>query len=181
MNGAGLLPGAGCCPTTPFRRAAAAWSRRRLRPEGVASIVFSALTVVEDEPGFQRIAFDIELDEAPAALCNRAQIQQVTAILLRSAIAAAGTQTFPKVTIRIHSLVLLKEPGASFVEVVIRDNGGGISLEERASLFETDCAGRGPGLTLARQIIESQGGAIACELEDWGRSSIRFSLPRAAA
>jgi two-component system NtrC family sensor kinase len=81
--------------------------------------------------------------------------------------------------IRIRSLVSLPPPRATFVEIAVKDNGGGVSPDTRGTLFEHGAGGRGEGLAQCRQIVEANGGSITCEPEDWGRTCFRITLPHA--
>lgn len=76
---------------------------------------------------------------------------------------------------------------AGFVELVVRDNGQGMSTETRRRIFEpfftTKADGRGWGLGLAvvAGIVEGAGGAIECESQEWRGTEFRIYWPRTGA
>ncbi|MFZ4689652.1 MAG: ATP-binding protein [Polymorphobacter sp.] len=76
--------------------------------------------------------------------------------------------------------------GPGTVEILIEDDGPGISAEGRARLFErgerldTDKPGTGLGLAIARDVAEIYGGSVALEeSEDLGGLLVRLTLPGA--
>ncbi len=68
------------------------------------------------------------------------------------------------------------------VEVGIKDNGPGISEKDRKSIFEKfkqfkDSEGVGLGLTIAKKLVELQGGHISVESEEGKGSIFTVSIP----
>jgi len=67
----------------------------------------------------------------------------------------------------------------------VRDNGAGVSSEERARLFvpftrlETRGAGHGLGLSIVYQIVDKLGGDVGVESSPGGGSTFYFTLPAA--
>ena len=67
----------------------------------------------------------------------------------------------------------------------MRDNGAGVSSEERARLFvpftrlETRGAGHGLGLSIVYQIVDKLGGDVGVESSPGGGSTFFFTLPAA--
>jgi signal transduction histidine kinase len=72
--------------------------------------------------------------------------------------------------------------GQPALQVVLRDNGPGLSPEARASLFElfytTKSKGTGLGLSIARRIIESHGGQIVAGSGRTTGAEFVITLPR---
>jgi signal transduction histidine kinase len=71
--------------------------------------------------------------------------------------------------------------GQPALRVAVRDNGPGLSLEQRQRIFEpfftTKTKGTGLGMAIARRIVEAHGGQIA--VGDPGRGAeIVITLPR---
>ncbi|HEV3122225.1 MAG TPA: ATP-binding protein, partial [Isosphaeraceae bacterium] len=66
-----------------------------------------------------------------------------------------------------------------------RDNGPGLSAEQKRNLFEpfytTKTQGTGLGLAIARRIVEAHGGKIEAGSEDGEGATILITLPRGQA
>ena len=76
--------------------------------------------------------------------------------------------------------------GSQTVEVLVEDDGPGITIADRAKLFErgerldTDKPGTGLGLAIVRDVAEIYGGSVALEeSEDLGGLLVRLTLPAA--
>ena len=67
------------------------------------------------------------------------------------------------------------------VRVSVRDSGAGLPAENpqriSAQFFSTKREGMGMGLAIARGIISSHGGELACAQADGGGALVHFSLP----
>lgn len=72
--------------------------------------------------------------------------------------------------------------GRPALQVVIRDNGPGLSAEQRQRIFEpfftTKLEGTGLGLAIARRIVEAHGGEIGLGTADGPGAEIEITLPR---
>ena len=68
------------------------------------------------------------------------------------------------------------------VGIVIRDNGPGLTPEQRCNLFEpfytTKTQGTGLGMAIAKRIIDAHGGVIAAGTDDGRGATILITLPR---
>ena len=71
------------------------------------------------------------------------------------------------------------------VRVALRDNGPGLSPEQRRNLFEpfytTKTQGTGLGMAIARRIVEAHGGSIAAGVDGGYGAEIVITLPRGDA
>ncbi len=69
------------------------------------------------------------------------------------------------------------------VDIVIRDNGPGLTPEQRRNLFQpfytTKTHGTGLGMAIAKRIIDAHAGAITTSTDDGGGATILITLPRA--
>ncbi|MCY3818097.1 MAG: PAS domain S-box protein [Gammaproteobacteria bacterium] len=120
---------------------------------------------------------ELELNLAadlPPVLIDHVQIQQVVLNLVRNSIDALGDRETPAITVET---VL----GREAVEVVVGDNGPGLSAEVRERVFEpfvsTKPDGIGIGLSICRTIIEAHGGMIAFDAGTACGTACRFSVP----
>ena len=72
--------------------------------------------------------------------------------------------------------------GQPAVGIVIRDNGPGLTPEQRCNLFEpfytTKTQGTGLGMAIAKRIIDAHEGVIAAGTDNGGGATILITLPR---
>ncbi|MCY3621413.1 MAG: PAS domain S-box protein [Gammaproteobacteria bacterium] len=120
---------------------------------------------------------ELELNLAadlPPVLIDHVQIQQVVLNLVRNSIDALGDSETPAVTVATV-------PGQEEVEVVVSDNGPGLSAEVRERVFEpfvsTKPDGIGIGLSICRTIVEAHGGRIAVDAGTGCGAAFRFTVP----
>ena len=119
------------------------------------------------------LALDLAAD-LPPVLIDHVQIQQVILNLVRNSIDALSDIETPAITVET---VL----GLEAVEVVVSDNGPGLSPEVRERVFEpfvsTKPDGIGIGLSICRTIVEAHGGRIAVNTDTSCETAFRFSVP----
>jgi two-component system, LuxR family, sensor kinase FixL len=72
--------------------------------------------------------------------------------------------------------------GREFIRGEVRDNGPGLSAEQRLHLFEpfytTKTHGTGLGLAIVRRIVEAHEGSVDVGADDWPGTTIVIKLPR---
>lgn len=123
-----------------------------------------------------RIVFQPE-ENIPLVLVDRLQIRQVVLNLIRNAIDALADVDNPL----IHVSARCTEPSVVVVEV--RDNGGGLDLEDGRSPFEpfqsSKSDGMGLGLSICQTIIDAHDGEIWTETEPDSGAIFKFSLTTA--
>ncbi len=128
------------------------------------------------------ISLDVDAPSSRLVYANFTELEQVTlnfVINAQQSIEAAGR---PKGRIVIR----LRDSGKK-VRVEVQDDGPGVAPEDEPKLFQpfftTKPVGKGTGLGLSVSygIIESYGGAIGYNDNEWGGATFFFELPAADA
>ncbi|MDP1798751.1 MAG: PAS domain S-box protein [Planctomycetaceae bacterium] len=128
--------------------------------------------------GTKQIAFHDDCPFVPAASVDRHRFCQVLRNVLENSIAAlpsaGGIVSVTSLDARLH--------GKPALQIAIRDNGSGMSAEQRARLFEpfftTKARGTGLGMPIARRIMEAHRGEIELGPAESG-TEILLRLPMA--
>jgi predicted ATPase/signal transduction histidine kinase len=118
-----------------------------------------------------------DVQQAPAILADRIQIQQVILNLLMNAIEAmSGAGDGPR-----DLLIRSGIDETQCVRVTVRDSGPGLALETFDRLFDpfytTKPQGMGMGLAISRSIIEAHGGRLWATANDDRGATFQFTLP----
>lgn len=148
--------------------------------EQVGSLVESSVDLVLI--GSDRSAIEIirsgDADQF-LVLVDPIQIQQVLVILLRNAIEAFGKPE-PGKRLRV-TISTVADPENGKVNILVSDNGPGVSAENAASLFmpfTTSKPGNlGMGLSIARRLSEGNGGKLGYVASDMPGATFQIELP----
>ncbi|MBX3442645.1 MAG: response regulator [Planctomyces sp.] len=147
------------------------------RPCGVRDVIDETWALLEHA----RSGRDAELvcSRAAAAaegLMDRFMMQQVFRNILENSLAACGDPV--RINVDCQSVL---EGDRSCLEIAIRDNGPGLSAEQRQRIFDpfytTKTRGTGLGMTLCRRIVDAHGGAIGVGPDQGGGTEILIRLP----
>jgi two-component system sensor kinase FixL len=115
----------------------------------------------------------------PKVSILRIPIQQVLLNLIRNAIEAMADSE------RRILFIDTSPAGAERVKVAIGDTGIGLEDEIRDRLFQpfvtTKSDGMGMGLSICRSIIDSHGGRLWVEDNNWGGTTFHFTVPIASS
>ncbi len=154
-----------------------------LQPLDLASVVRTVLKRLASRIEANRIAFSSEFAEGlPHVLADEYRLVQVLTNLIGNAV----QYTPPGGKVGLTAVQVGNE-----VEISVKDNGIGIPAEHLPHVFERfyrvdksrahqPGGGSGIGLTIARHLVEAQGGRIWVESEGEGRgSTFKFTLPAA--
>jgi PAS domain S-box-containing protein len=110
---------------------------------------------------------------------DRIAIGQVWRNILENAIQVSPNQGV--ITVRCHEVLCNDKPAVS---VSIRDQGPGLTPEQRRRIFEpfytTKTKGTGLGMAIVQRIVLSHGGAITLGSENGPGAEIEIILPRGA-
>ncbi|OYV67560.1 MAG: hypothetical protein B7Z72_09475 [Gemmatimonadetes bacterium 21-71-4] len=126
-------------------------------PASANEVVEQATSLVQPQLGRYRIRLDLELEpQLPALQADEAQLQQVLINLFLNA-QHAMAETGGVLTVSTRAL------GRDVVEIVVADNGPGITETDLPHIFTpffSRSGGTGLGLALAAQIVKSHRGSI---------------------
>jgi PAS domain S-box-containing protein len=107
------------------------------------------------------------------------QCEQVFRNVLENALAACADPVVVEVAYSEAQM-----DGRAALRVAVRDNGPGLSAEQRERIFQpfytTKSHGSGLGMAIAARIVEAHGGRIAVGGTDAGGTEIVIALPRGA-
>jgi PAS domain S-box-containing protein len=127
----------------------------------------------------EKIALRLDLPPDPLPVrIDRIQIEQVLVNLMQNAIDSTR-----EAGVDCREIEVAARAVDGMAEVLVRDNGAGLSAESAARLFEpfftTKSQGMGLGLSISRSIVEAHGGTIRIEpLPDGSEgTNLRFTLP----
>jgi signal transduction histidine kinase len=122
---------------------------------------------------YENVTVDLTGDRTANVRVERQDLDEMVGNLVENAAKYGGGRVFITV-----------ERSGEMVDIIVEDDGTGISQEERGLLFErgarldTDKPGTGLGLAIVRDVAEIYGGRIALEdSEDLGGVLARLTLP----
>jgi hypothetical protein len=144
----------------------------------VNTLIGEAMPFVEAQARERRVQVRLKAGpDMPTVLGDSILIQQVILNLARNAIEAMeGVRAEDR-----RLVIQARRAGCDAVEVVVRDNGPGMSDELMQRLFEpfftTKPAGLGLGLSISHSIIEANGGHLVAKRNADRGMTFRFTLP----
>ncbi len=105
------------------------------------------------------------------------RLEQVFRNILENALTACHSPVF--ITVRCAEMV---QEGRPMLRVAVRDNGPGLSPEQRQRIFDpfytTKTKGTGLGMAIAKRIMEAHGGQIAVAGDAAPGAELILTLPR---
>jgi C4-dicarboxylate-specific signal transduction histidine kinase len=144
----------------------------------VNELVESVLKLTSQLTRRKRVRTKADLARVPLVYGDRIHVQQVLLNLVLNAIDAMASVPEGQRVLRVKTATA----GAGIVAVSVRDRGHGIASDKLARIFEpfftTKSDGMGLGLSIARSLVEAQGGRIWAENRSEGGARISFTLPR---
>lgn len=136
-------------------------------------VICRAVEVLKQQPQVQRIQLEYSTaDGLPPIEVDADQIEQVLInIVLNAAHASLNGQT-----VRVHA-----RPSADGIEIVVADEGQGMSEAVRKRAFEpfftTKVRGTGLGLAICQQIVSAHGGLIELDSAPGEGTRVSLQLP----
>ncbi|HHB91291.1 MAG TPA: HAMP domain-containing protein [Anaerolineae bacterium] len=148
------------------------------------ALVAQAEAVFQDAAREKGIRLEADIAPAlPAIWADIDRVRQVLYNLLSNALRHTPAGGWVRITARPASL----PDGQVGVEIAVEDTGPGLTPEEQAHVFERfwradasrsrDQGGSGLGLTIARHLIEAQGGVIGVASAPGQGARFWFTLP----
>jgi len=118
-------------------------------------------------PNKVSVQIDLDPDTGPV-ITNRDQLKQILLNLAKNAVEA-----MPRGGNLIFASRRVKRQERPYVEISVRDTGGGLPEEVRRNLFQPVVTSKGGdhaglGLSISRNLVESMGGQIECETGENG-------------
>jgi two-component system OmpR family sensor kinase len=156
--------------------------RLNLRPVDVSSVIEAAASNFELLAEESQIALDVKADPGlPKIMADPDRVTQVLRNLLVNAL---------RYTSSGGRISITAQPVDQGVRIAVADTGEGIRAEDLPHVFDRfwsaepsrarDLSGSGLGLTIARQLVQSQRGTIGVESQAGRGSRFWFILPSEA-
>lgn len=153
-------------------------STLRREPVKIDELCRDVLRLLEPELSARGIHVVLDLaNDLPMLELDAVQMQQVFHNVLRNAAQAVSQDAEGCITVSMHS-------NDYEMQVLIADNGIGISPEQMGTMFEpyrsTKEGGTGLGLLIVRRIIREHGGEMEIESREGSGTRVSLFLPLAA-
>ena len=147
--------------------------------EDIAELINRTVAIVQPQAAAKGLSVSIDLpDKLPAVSIDSHRISQVLHNLLENAVAH---------TAKGDAITVSARQRGSWVEVSVADTGEGIPDEDLPNIFERfyrvdksrarATGGSGLGLTIAKRLVEAQGGKIEAQSEPGKGSRFSFTVP----
>jgi len=148
-----------------------------LEPVELKELLEDSLLLISHPVKHKNISLISELPEYPVTILGSAnQIKQVILNLCINAIEAVLEEG--EISLKLHV-----DQTGTFCEIIVEDNGSGISIENNSRIFDpffTTKSGKnntGLGLSVTQHIVESHGGIISYDSrEKTTRFTVRFPM-----
>jgi signal transduction histidine kinase len=163
----------------------------RPEPASIAEILAASTVAVQDLIEERKLTVNISLDEElPMVMADAKRFGQIVENLLDNACKYTRPGGTIDVSARIADALVVGSTAAGdepMVIVAVKDTGIGIAPEEQEKVFDLfyraesdlslEAGGAGLGLSIAKALVEAQGGSIWVESELGVGSTFSFSLP----
>ena len=134
------------------------------QPTQVNTLVREVYGLALSEAQKAEIEFSLNLGDIPENIdVDVIQVEQVVLNLVRNSIDAIGQASR---TLRIIE-IQTRQIGREWIEIIVKDTGGGIAAEVKDSLFDpftsSKAKGLGLGLSISRSIVEDHSGHLTLQ------------------
>jgi signal transduction histidine kinase len=154
------------------------------RPVELVPVIAKVLDLLGGEAERRQVALERQLEPVPPVAGDEERIQQVLVNLCLNALEAVAPGGLVRVTCRLGPSDLeapLDAPRT--VEILVDDDGPGVSEPTRERIFEpfftTKAKGSGLGLSIVHAIVAQHGGTIHVAESQEGGARFVLRLPRA--
>ncbi len=150
----------------------------QLAPCDLASLAGEVVAELADLAGQRQTQLSLDVRDATAVEADRTQLGAALAAVVTNAIEAVGTGGHVEVAVREASV-----DGERCAELMVRDDGPGISDEVREHIFDPFFSGReagrglGFGLSKCWRIVTDHGGRVVIHNAPHGGCELTMSLP----
>lgn len=144
----------------------------------INEVINEAINITH-ESGYGGFRVNLDLEpNLPKVKANQKQLQKVMINLLRNGVEAANDAG---IAIADLSVKVQTHAEASMAEVIVQDNGPGLSQEVAARIFEpfftTKPHGIGMGLVITRSLVEANGGQLWLDTDSKEGATFHLTLP----
>ncbi|MBS1814467.1 MAG: MEDS domain-containing protein [Acidobacteria bacterium] len=144
----------------------------------LAELMRSVISVYDRKLKSKKLQMELQLDETVSILARKGDLKQVLCNLLTNAIDAASLNG--RIVLRVRRSHH-RQSNAQGVRITMADNGMGMDTETRkkafAAFFTTKAEiGTGIGLWVTKNLLERDGGSIACRSRKGERSGTVMSI-----
>jgi two-component system, LuxR family, sensor kinase FixL len=146
----------------------------------VNEMIEAAVALTSHDAVRHGIVLDFDLEPQPlVAMVDRLQVEQVILNLVRNSIDAINESAQRGGRIRVSSCI-----NDDSIEVMVSDDGAGIGLPDRETIFNpfysTKDNGTGLGLSISQSIAEAHGGFLRLEPSPGAGATFILTLPAAS-
>jgi signal transduction histidine kinase len=159
------------------------------QPVDVVSLIDDMITAAAMQLRNKGLDVDLDMDEeTPPALGDRNAVRQIIGTLLTNAVLASPPGSAIRIAARVQN-GNGNSRGESRLAVSVEDRGGGVQPEDYSEVFERRYRADAPlvqglgdtgvGLSIAKALVEAQGGQLWLESRENVGSVFTFTLPLA--
>jgi len=149
----------------------------KMIPIDVSAVLRDIVHLITSDAIIRRITLALEIDNHPLmVLGDRVQLQQVLLNLIVNALEAIDEHADQRI-VRVYCQRTIEQR----IRIMVSDSGAGLPAGSEDLVFDpfytTKPDGMGMGLSIAKSIVETHGGAIRARNEDGGGAVVEFWLP----
>ncbi|MFY3745124.1 sensor histidine kinase [Anaeromyxobacter sp. Red801] len=149
----------------------------------VAPVITKVVDLLGGEAERRGVRLERELEPVPPVAGDEERLRQVLVNLCLNALEAVDARGLVRVSCRPAPADVDHPDASPMVDILIDDDGPGVSPDQRDRIFEpfftTKARGSGLGLSIVHAIVTQHGGTIRIEDSPEGGARFTLRLPRA--